>query len=93
MKLQHYTNNAYDSLVLRSDAGDIVGAWSNADQSVIAEYYGTVGGDPSLWESNQDDWRPQSGMDRLVSTINTDGSIETDDVNLSRARMAFWGIK
>jgi len=91
MKLQHYTNNAYDSIVLVNSNDEIIGAWANVEKAV-EDFYATEGGDPSDWEANYDDWRPECGIDELVATIAADGTMVAVDASLMAKRMEFWGV-
>lgn len=78
MRLEHYRNNAYDSVLLIEDEC-VVGAWPS-DLSAVSDFYAAEGGDLLDWHTNDDEWRPCAGIDELVATIDQDGKLTLVDV-------------
>ena len=67
MKLQHYTNNAYDTITLINEQGEIVGVYQ--DPEAVTNFIRiVVDGEPAyFWDANGSDWRPQEGVDALLA--------------------------
>ena len=90
MKLELWTNNAYDTVLLRDNADNIIGAWAG-DHRAVQDYYHAVAvrETGSDWSPNWVDWNPIDGIDTLVAWIDQHGKQHIPDQQLYNSRAFF----